>query len=118
MSPTEAKRDILLALTQLSLGRLLLSRAYLRFAGQIKWYRSNAAEETKRIHDILFALPCLRKPGAHSSYPLILLKSLEFKRHASEHRGEQRRKFVWSLLPLSSTSTSTKMQAEVGLLAE
>ena len=76
MSPTEAKRDILLALTQLSLGRVLLSRAYLRFAGQIKCNRSNTAEETKRIHDILFALPCLRKPVARGCYPLILLKSL------------------------------------------
>ena len=78
MSPTEAKRDILLALTQLSLGRVLLSRAYLRFAGQIKCNRSNAAEETKRIHDILFALPCLRKPVARSCYPLILLKSHKY----------------------------------------
>ncbi len=76
MSPTEAKRDILLALTQLSLGRVLLSRAYLRFAGQIKCNRFNAAEETKLIHDILFALPYLRKPVPRSCYPLILLKSL------------------------------------------
>ena len=35
-SLTEAKRDILPALAQLSLDRLLLSRAYLRFNGHIK----------------------------------------------------------------------------------
>ena len=83
MSPTEAKRDILLALTQLSLGRVLLSRvllsrAYRRFTGQNKCNRSIAAEETKGVHDILFALPCLSKPVALSCYPLILLKSLNF----------------------------------------
>jgi len=39
---TPAKRDILLALAQLSLDRLLLSRAYLRFTGQIESTRSNA----------------------------------------------------------------------------
>ena len=60
-SPTEAKRDMLLALTQLSLSRVLLSRvllsrAYLRFTGQINGNRSNATEETKGVHDILFAL--------------------------------------------------------------
>jgi len=71
---------MLLALIQLSLGRVLLSRvllsrAYLRFTGQIKCSRSNAAEKTKGVHDILFALPCLAKPVARSWYPLILLKS-------------------------------------------
>ncbi len=83
MSPTEAKRDILLALTQLSLGSVLLSRARLRFTGQIKCNRSNVAEETNGVNDILFALPCLSKPClpepvAHSCYPLILLKSQFF----------------------------------------
>ncbi len=29
------------------------------------------------MHAILFALPCLRKPGARGGYPLILLKSLK-----------------------------------------
>ncbi len=57
-------------------GRVLLSRAYLRFTGQIKCNRSNAAEETKGVHDILFALPCLSKPVALSCYPLVLLKAL------------------------------------------
>ena len=75
MSPTEAKRVILHGLPQLSLGKLLLSRVYLRFVGQIQCNRSNAAEETKRIHGILFALPCLRKPVARGCYPLILLQS-------------------------------------------
>lgn len=39
-SSTEAQREILLALTQLSLGRLLLSRAYLRFTGRPNHNRS------------------------------------------------------------------------------
>ena len=90
MSPTEAKQDILLALAQLSLGRLLLNIAYLRFAGRIKWYRSNAAEETKRIHDILFALPCLRKLVVRSCYPLILLRSHDPNLTCSSDRASRR----------------------------
>jgi|LakMenE18May11ns_1017448.scaffolds.fasta_scaffold9881017_3 hypothetical protein len=56
MSSTEAKRDILPALTQLSLGRLLLSRARLRFTGRFKFNRSIAAVESKP--DKIFFLPC------------------------------------------------------------
>jgi hypothetical protein len=56
MSSTEAKRDILPALTQLSLGRLLLSRARLRFTGRFKFNRSIAAVESKP--DKIIFLPC------------------------------------------------------------
>ena len=72
-SLAEAKRDILPALTQLSLGRLLLSRACLRFTGRFKFNRSIGQIESKHEHDILFALTCLLKPARWIVHPLILL---------------------------------------------
>jgi hypothetical protein len=56
VSPTEVQRDILPALTQLSLGRLLLSRARLRFTGRFKFNRSIAAGGSQA--DKIFFLPC------------------------------------------------------------
>lgn len=47
MNITEAKRDIPPALTQLSLGRLLLSRARLRFTGRFNSSRSIAVVGSK-----------------------------------------------------------------------
>ena len=67
MSFAEAKRDILPALTQLSLSRLRLpigqifSRASLRFTGRSDSNRSVVPKESHHGLYILFALPCLRK---------------------------------------------------------
>ena len=67
MSLTEAKRDILPALTQLSLGRLLLSRAYLRFTGRFEFNRSIGPVKSKHEQDNkIFFLSCPACENLHS----------------------------------------------------